>query len=54
MMLPCNVIVQEISKEKVEVAAIDPIASMQAVDNPQLETIASQVQEKLRGVIERL
>ena len=50
-MLPCNVIVQEISREKVEVTAIDPIASMQAVDNRELETIASQVQEKLRWVV---
>lgn len=53
-MLPCNVIVQEISEGKVEVAAIDPIASMQAIENPELGEIATQVQAKLRKVIENL
>jgi uncharacterized protein (DUF302 family) len=53
VMLPCNVIVQE-KDGKVEVAAVDPIASMQAVDNPKLADIARQVQEKLRQVIDRL
>ena len=50
-MLPCSVIVQEVEKGKIEVAAIDPIASMQAVQNPDLQTVAEQVQAKLRGVI---
>jgi uncharacterized protein (DUF302 family) len=50
-MLPCNVIVQEAEKGKVEVAAIDPLASMQAVQNPELQAVAAQVQAKLRGVI---
>lgn len=53
-MLPCNVIVQEISEGKVEVAAVDPIASMQAIENPELGEIAVQVQVKLRKVIENL
>ena len=53
-MLPCNVIVQEISEGKVEVAAIDPIASMQAIENPKLRDIAEQVQAKLKRVIENL
>ncbi len=53
-MLPCNVIVQEISGGKVEVAAIDPVASMQAVKNPELQGIAEQVQAKLRKVVESL
>jgi len=53
-MLPCNVIVQEVGKEKTEVAAIDPIASMQAVDNPALGAVAVEVQAKLRKVIESL
>jgi len=52
-MLPCNVIVQE-TEGGVEVAAIDPIASMQAIDNPSLGEIASEVQQKLRKVIESL
>lgn len=53
-MLPCNVIVLENDKGQVEVAAIDPIASMQAITNPQLQSIADQVQAKLKKVIERL
>ena len=53
-MLPCNVIVQETNAGKVEVAAIDPGASMKAVENPALQAIARQVQEKLRKVIDNL
>lgn len=53
-MLPCNVIVQEVADGRVEVAAIDPIASMQAIENPSLENIADQVQEKLKQIIDSL
>lgn len=53
-MLPCNVIVQEIEPGKCEIAAINPIASMQAVDNPQLIDVAQEVKSRLQGVIERL
>jgi uncharacterized protein (DUF302 family) len=53
-MLPCNVIVQEISEGQVEVAAVDPVASMKAIDNPALLEIANQVQEKLKKVIMNL
>ncbi len=53
-MLPCNVIVQEIDGGKIEVAAIDPVASMQAVANPALKDIAEQVQGKLKKVIENI
>ncbi len=53
-MLPCNVIVQELAEGKAEVAAIDPIASMQAVKNPDLQGIAEQVQAKLKKVIDSL
>jgi uncharacterized protein (DUF302 family) len=53
-MLPCNVIVQEISRGQVEVAAIDPIASMQAVENPALREVAVEVQGKLKKVINSL
>jgi uncharacterized protein (DUF302 family) len=53
-MLPCNVIVQEIADGKIEVAAIDPIASMQAIKNPDLLEIADQVQMKLKRVIDNL
>jgi uncharacterized protein (DUF302 family) len=52
-MLPCNVIVQEV-EGKTEVAAIDPIASMQAVENEDLGEVALIVQGKLRKVIDSL
>ena len=50
-MLPCNVIVQERDGE-VEIAAVDPIASMQAVGNPELAGIADEVRRRLRAAIE--
>lgn len=53
-MLPCNVIIQEISEKEIEIAAIDPVASMQAVENSQLKEIATQIREKLISVIDRL
>jgi len=53
-MLPCNVVVQEIGGGRVEVAAIDPVASMQAIDNPRLREAAAVVQSKLKSVIENL
>ena len=49
-MLPCNVIVQEHEPGKVEVSAIDPIASMQAVQNPELADVALEIQAILRKV----
>ncbi len=53
-MLPCNVIVQELDNGKTEVAAVDPVASMMAVESPDLETIAQEIREKLQKVIESL
>ena len=53
-MLPCNVIVQELVDGKIEVAAIDPIASMQAIGSTELFEIASQVQGKLKAVIDSI
>jgi uncharacterized protein (DUF302 family) len=53
-MLPCNVIVQEIPGGQVEVTAIDPLASMQAVENPSLMEIASEISKKLKTVIGRV
>lgn len=53
-MLPCNVIVQETEQEKIEVSAIDPIASMQAIENPSLRDIAVQIRNKLKKVVEGL
>ncbi len=53
-MLPCNVIVQEVSPGSYEVAAVDPVASMQAVGNSGLAGIAQEVQGKLKGVVDSL
>lgn len=53
-MLPCNVIVQEREDGKIEVAAIDPVASMQAVQNPALGDVAVQVQGMLKKVVDSL
>ncbi len=53
-MLPCSVIVQETLTGAVEVAAIDPIASMQAVDNPALGGVAVEVQARLKAVVDSL
>jgi uncharacterized protein (DUF302 family) len=51
-MLPCNVIVQETADGDVEIAAIDPLASMQAIDNPELQKIAETIGHKLKMVIQ--
>ena len=53
-MLPCNVIVQEHADGTVEVSAVDPVASMQAIENPGLAEVAKEVQAKLRRVVNGL
>jgi uncharacterized protein (DUF302 family) len=53
-MLPCNVIVQEIEKGNIEVAAVNPMASMQAVENNKLNIIAKEITDKLEKVINKL
>ena len=53
-MLPCNVIVQEIEEGTVEVAAVNPMASMQAVENEKLNEVADEITTKLEHVIDKL
>ena len=53
-MLPCNVIVQEYPGDGVEVSAVDPVASMQAIENPGLAEVAKEVQAKLRRIVNEL
>lgn len=53
-MLPCNVVVQDLGDGKIEIAAIDPVASMMAIENPELKCAAEQVRDKLRGAIDSL
>lgn len=54
LMLPCNVIVQEHEDGKVEVSAVDPVASMQAIENNELGEVADTVRGMLKKVIDRL
>ncbi len=54
LLLPCNVIVQETAGGTTEVAAIDPVSSMQRVENDRLASVAAQVKEKLQKVIAAL
>ena len=53
-MLPCNIVVQEREDGKVEVSAIDPVASMQSVNNESLGEIATKIQAKLKQVINNM
>lgn len=53
-MLPCNVVLQQKEDGAVEVSAVDPVASMQAIDNPELAAIAGQVQDMLREVVDEI
>ena len=53
-MLPCNVIVQEKVAGQVEVSAVDPSASMQAIENEELADIATEIRARLQKVIEQL
>jgi uncharacterized protein (DUF302 family) len=53
-MLPCNVIVQALGADEVEVAAVDPVASMQAIDNPALAATAGEVRDLLKQAVDSL
>ncbi len=52
--LPCNAIVQEISSGQVKVSAIDPLASIKAVENPKLKKFAAEIGNMLKTVIDRV
>ncbi len=53
-MLPCNVVVQQRADGVIEVSAVDPVASMMAIDNPVLGGVAGQVRAKLKRVVDSL
>ncbi len=53
-MLPCNVVVRDAGRGQPEVTAIDPVASMQAIDNPELNRAARQVRVRLQSVVAQL
>lgn len=54
LMLPCNIVVQELEDGKIDVSAVDPQASMQAVQNPDLASTAQEIKIKLERVINSL
>jgi uncharacterized protein (DUF302 family) len=54
LMLPCNVIVREVPPGDVEIAAIDPVAAMEPVSNPELTPVAEEARDKLKRVIDGL
>lgn len=53
-MLPCNVIIREMADGRIEVSAIDPVASMSAIDNPDLKSVAGKVRDMLSAVVQEL
>jgi uncharacterized protein (DUF302 family) len=53
-MLPCNVIIRSIGEGSVEVSAVDPLASMAAIDNAELKTVAGQVRGMLETVVSNI
>jgi uncharacterized protein (DUF302 family) len=53
-MLPCNVIVEEVEDNGIEVAVVDPVVSMKGVNNEQLTKIAGEVRDKLRRVVDNV
>jgi uncharacterized protein (DUF302 family) len=54
LMLPCNIVLQEVSSDETKVSVIDPIASMQAVQNSALESTAREIQSLLKKFINNL
>ncbi|MBP1847439.1 uncharacterized protein (DUF302 family) [Rhizobium petrolearium] len=53
-MLPCNVIIRSLGDEGIMVSAIDPVASMQAIDNDALKETAGKVREMLAVVVKAI
>lgn len=51
VLLPCNVIVQDLGDGKIEIATVDPYASMMAVENPDLEILAADIKTSLKNAI---
>ena len=54
LMLPCNILLQEVNSGETKVSVIDPIASMKAVENPALEDTASEIQNSLKEFVNNL
>jgi uncharacterized protein (DUF302 family) len=54
LLLPCNVVLDEISPEKIEVSTVDPVAGAKAIDSPELMGEATQIRDKLKAVLEAI
>ncbi|PLX95734.1 MAG: hypothetical protein C0619_00790 [Desulfuromonas sp.] len=54
IMLPCNVVVEELEDGLIEVAAVDPLVAMAVVDNQELEEVATEIRQKLKNALGRL
>lgn len=54
LLLPCNIVVQELENKKIDVSAINPIESMKSVQNPKLEDVANDISSRLKRVIKSL
>lgn len=54
IMLPCNVVVQDAGEGQIEVAVVNPVSAMQAVNNPEMDGIAKEIQGKLKKVISQV
>ena len=54
VLLPCNVVVQELKPGTVEVSAVDPVAAMESIGNEKLTDLAKRVQERLKRVLDAL
>lgn len=53
-MLPCNVVVQQRADNKIEITAVDPVASMSAIKNEKLADVAGKVRNLLKDVVARI
>ena len=54
LLLPCNVVLDEVSPEKIEISMVDPVAGVKAIDSPELFGEAAQVKDKLKAVLEAI
>jgi len=54
IMLPCNVVVQDAGEGQIEVAVVNPVSAMQAVNNPKMDNIAKEIQGKLKNALSNI
>ncbi len=54
IMLPCNIVVQDAGEGQIEVAVVNPVSAMQAVNNPKMDDIAKEIQGKLKNVLSNI